>query len=70
MWCSAATGADKRPAHPLDGEVVIAAGELDAAHLDDSEPAALGAVIESELFQGDDAVGDAVQLEVVIADDK
>ena len=31
-----------REAAPLDGEVVVAALELDAAHLDDAQPAAFG----------------------------
>ena len=55
---------DLQPAR-LDGEVVIAAAEVDAAHLDHAKPAALGAVIKGHLLQGDDAVGDAVQLQVV-----
>ena len=50
----------------LDREVVIPAAILHAAHLDDAKPATLGAVFERELLQRDDAVRDAVQLEVVV----
>ena len=47
-----------------DDEVVIAALKADAAHLDDAEPAPLGAVLRRELLERDDAVRQALQLEV------
>src|SRR5665213_646621 len=50
----------------VDDEVVIAATEVDAAHLDHADTAALGAVVHCELLQKDHAVGDGVQLQVVL----
>jgi hypothetical protein len=48
----------------VEHEVVPAALELDAAHLDDPQRAALGAELARLLLEGDDAVRDAVQLEI------
>ena len=47
-------------------KIVIAAAVLHAAHLDDPQPAPLGTVFERELLQRDDAMRDAVQLEIVV----
>jgi hypothetical protein len=48
-----------------DGEVVEAAAERDAAHLDHAHAPPLAAVLDRELLQEDDAVGDRMELEVV-----
>ena len=63
--CSAATrrGKTRQPAG-VEAEVVLAAAELDAAHLDDAQAPALGAVLLVALLQADHAVRDAVQLQV------
>ena len=50
----------------LDHVVVIAAAELHAAVLDDPQPAPLGAVLGIELLEQDDAVRDALHLQVVV----
>lgn len=55
---------EHRYAAGLDDEVVEAAAILDAAHLDDPQASALGAVLLRGLFKRDDAMGDAVQLQV------
>ena len=46
--------------------VVIAAAELHAAVLDDAQPPALGAVLGIQLLEQDDAVRDALHLQVVV----
>ena len=48
----------------LDLEVVIATAVPDAAHLDDVQPPSLRAEPGQRLFERDDAVRDAVQLEI------
>ena len=55
-----------RQTPPFDGEVVEAAAELDAAHLDDAKATALGAIIHGELLQQHDAVRDRMELEIVL----
>ncbi len=50
----------------LDHVVVIAAAEFDAAVLDDAQPAPLGAVFGIQLLEQNDAVRDALHLQVVI----
>src|SRR5688572_17210462 len=53
------------PSRP-DDKIVIAAAYLDASHLDDPKPAALGSVEGSKLLQADDGMADAVQIEIVV----
>src|SRR5579872_1554846 len=50
----------------LNGEVVIAAAVFHAAHFHHSKAAPLGTVIERKLLQGDNAIGDAVQLKIMV----
>ena len=57
----------KNPQSPgLDDEIVVAAAELDAAHLDDAEAPALRAVVDGELLQQHHPVRDRMKLEVVL----
>jgi len=55
-----------RKSAALDRKVVIAAAERDTSHFHHVDTAALGAVVEHLLFQLDDAVGDAMQLKIVV----
>ena len=55
---------EDRDAAGIEDEVVIAAAELDAAHLHDAQPSALGTELARRLLQRDHAVGDAVELHV------
>ncbi len=47
-----------------DDEVVVATAELDAAHLDDPQTPAFGAIVDGQLLQQDDPMGNRVQLQV------
>ena len=49
-----------------DCEVVKAALEIDAAHLYDAEASPLRAVIDRQLLQQYDAMGNRVQLQIVL----
>jgi hypothetical protein len=49
-----------------DGEVVKSALKIDASHLHDPKPSSLRAVIDGQLFEHYDAVGNRVQLHVVL----
>ena len=60
-----AVGRHCKAASP-DDEVVIPGAELPAAVLDDAKPTALAAEIRCRLLEVDDAVGDALDLEIVI----
>ncbi len=53
-------------AAPLDGEVVEAAPEWDAAHLHHPHAPPLGAVVYGQLLQHHHPVGDGVELQVVL----
>lgn len=55
-----------REASPANGEVVVAAVEIDTAHLDDSQSATLASVLGKHLLQADHTVGDALELEVLV----
>ena len=55
---------EDRDAARVQDEVVIAATELDPPHLHHPKPPPRRAEVLRGLFQGDDAVGDAVQLQV------
>src|SRR5690348_702130 len=57
---------DLQPA-AFDREVVEAALERDAAHFHDAQAAALRAIVNRQLLQKHDAMGDRVELEVVLA---
>ena len=57
-------GEDREPA-VLDREVVVSAAERDAAHLGDAKPSPLGPVVERQLLEKYDAVGDGMQLQIV-----
>ena len=48
----------------LDAEVVVAAADIHAAHLDDPQPPPLGAVERRELLQRNDSMGQALELEI------
>src|ERR1051326_6570147 len=57
LWCSAAMGGGKvGGAGVLNFEVVMPAGEGEAAFFHDAQASAVGAVLERELLQHDDAV--------------
>ncbi len=56
-----------RDAAGIERVVVVAATEADAAHLDDVDAAPLLAEFLGDLFEADDAVGDAVQVLVGLA---
>ncbi len=43
-----------------------AAFEIETPHLNDAEAPALGAVVDRELFQQHHAMGDGVQLKVIL----
>ena len=58
-------GIDLEPAL-LDREVVVATAEPDAAHLHHTQAPTLGTVVDGELLQHDDPVGDRMQLDVVL----
>ena len=47
-------------------EIVESAPKRNASHFDDTEAAALGAVLERKLFQHDDAVRNGMELQVFV----
>src|SRR5262249_8318686 len=49
----------------LNSEIVVTATEGNAAHFDHAQSASLSAIIESNLFEQDYAVGNRVELEVI-----
>src|SRR3954447_11696480 len=55
-----------RNASGLDREVVKSTAKLDAAHLLNAQPATLSTVIERQLLQPDHAVGNAMELKIIL----
>jgi len=50
-----------------DRVIVISAAVLDPAHLCHPQPSSLRAIVEPQLLQGDDAMDDAVKLQIMAA---
>ena len=45
---------------------MVAAAELDSAHLDHAKPSPLGAIVDRHLFQQHDAMRDRMELQIVL----
>jgi len=65
MFCGDKSGVNFETAMP-DGEVVKSALKIDATHLHDSKTSPLRAVVDRQLLEQHDAMGDRVQLQIVL----